>query len=200
MPISPPPVRRWRPEYIPAYLSNGVIGLRAGPIPLIEGVAIVNGLAAVDPVEKGEGSARGPYPIGGDLEIDGAKLSRLPGQSELVEQAYDFASSELTSRFSFRSGETTATVEVLTFFSWSLPTAAKRTMSSRRSRPRTPCRRGPNAVMCCASTRALSQARRTTSRIARQRGLSAWPRGAASTSSATRTAEPGPKSGRDGSN
>src|SRR6266576_3653301 len=108
MPISPPPLRRWRPEYIPAYLSNGVIGLRAGPIPLIEGVAIVNGLAAVDPVEKGEGFARGPYPIGGDLEIDGARLSRLPGQSELVEQAYDFASGELTSRFRFRSGETTA--------------------------------------------------------------------------------------------
>src|SRR6266550_5890615 len=82
----------------------------------------LNGLAAVDPVEKGEGLARGPYPIGGDLEIDGAKLSRLPGQSELVEQAYDFASGELTSRFRFRSGETTATVEVLTFCSRSLPT------------------------------------------------------------------------------
>src|SRR5437879_3935267 len=109
MPISPPPLRRWRPEYIPAYLSNGVIGLRAGPIPLIEGVAIVNGLAAVDPVEKGEGFARGPYPIGGDLEIDGARLSRLPGQSELVEQAYDFASGELRSRFRFRSGQAPGT-------------------------------------------------------------------------------------------
>src|SRR5438270_1061562 len=135
MPISPPPVRRWRPEYIPAYLSNGVVGLRAGPIPLIEGVAIVNGLAAVDPVEKGEGFARGPYPIGGDLEIDGARLSRLPGQSELVEQAYDFASGELTSRFRFRSGETTATVEVLTFCSRSLPTVVLQDVQVRVDRP-----------------------------------------------------------------
>jgi len=135
MPISPPPLRRWRPEYIPAYLSNGVIGLRAGPIPLIEGVAIVNGLAAVDPVEKGEGFARGPYPIGGDLEIDGARLSRLPGQSELVEQAYDFASGELTSRFRFRSGETTATVEVLTFCSRSLPTVVLQDVQVRVDRP-----------------------------------------------------------------
>ena len=135
MPISPPPVRRWRPEYIPAYLSNGVIGLRAGPIPLIEGVAIVNGLAAVDPVEKGEGFARGPYPIGGDVEIDGAKLSRLPGQTELVEQAYDFASGELTSRFTFRSGETTATVEVLTFCSRSLPTVVLQDVQVRVDRP-----------------------------------------------------------------
>src|SRR2546429_5225105 len=92
MPISPPPVRRWRPEYIPAYLSNGVIGLRAGPIPLIEGVAIVNGLAAVDPVEKGEGFARGPYPIGGDVEIHGAKLSRRPGQTQVGQQGHDVAS------------------------------------------------------------------------------------------------------------
>src|SRR5947208_11531548 len=122
MPISPPPLRRWRPESIPAYLSNGVIGFRSGPIPLIEGVAIVKGLAALDPIEKGEGFARGPYPIGGDLEIDGTKLSRLAGQTEFVEQAYDFAAGELTSRFTLRSGETTATVEVLTFCSRSLPT------------------------------------------------------------------------------
>src|SRR5438128_2676921 len=115
MPISPPPVRTWRPEYIPAYLSNGVIGLRVGPIPLVEGVAIVNGLAALDPVEKGEGFARAPYPIAGDLEIDGAKLSRRSGQAELAQQQYDFASGELSSRFSFCPGETTATVEVLTF-------------------------------------------------------------------------------------
>src|SRR2546430_15493576 len=124
MPISPPPLRRWRPEYIPAYLSNGVIGLRAGPIPLIEGVAIVNGLAAVDPVEKGEGFARGPYPIGGDGEIDGAKLSRRPGQNELVEQAYYLAAGELTRRFTFRSGAPTATVGVLPFSSRSPPTVA----------------------------------------------------------------------------
>jgi trehalose/maltose hydrolase-like predicted phosphorylase len=135
MPISPPPVRDWRPEYIPAYLSNGVIGLRAGPIPMIEGVAIVNGLAAIDPVEKGEGFARGPYPIGGDLEIDGAKLSRLRGQAELVEQAYDFACGELTSRFRFRSGGTTATIEVLTFCSRSLPTVVLQEVQVRVDRP-----------------------------------------------------------------
>ena len=135
MPISPPPVRRWRPEYIPAYLSNGLIGLRAGPVPLIEGVAIVSGLAAVDPVEKGEGFGRAPYPIGGDLEIDGAKLSRLPRQAELVEQRYDFANGELTSRFAFRSGETTASVEVLTFCSRSLPSAVLQEVQVRVDRP-----------------------------------------------------------------
>jgi hypothetical protein len=91
MPISPAPVRAWRPEYIPAYLSNGLIGLRAGPIPLIEGLAVVNGLAAIDPVEQGEGFARGPYPIGGELEVNGSKLSRVPGQAQFIEQRHDFS-------------------------------------------------------------------------------------------------------------
>jgi len=37
-PISPAPVTQWRPGYLPAYLSNGVIGLRVGHIPLFYGV------------------------------------------------------------------------------------------------------------------------------------------------------------------
>src|SRR5438094_8954377 len=108
MPISPPPVGRWLPEYIPAYLSNGVIGLRAGPIPLIEGVAIVNGLAASDPVEKGEGHARAPYPIGGDLEVDGAELSRRPGQAVLAGGHYGSAAGELPTRLSSHPTDATA--------------------------------------------------------------------------------------------
>jgi len=135
MPISPPPVGWWLPEYIPAYLSNGVIGLRAGPIPLIEGVAIVNGLAAIDPVEKGEGLARAPYPIGGDLEVDGAELSRRPGQAVLVEQHYDFACGELSSRFSFHPTDATATVDVLTFCSRSLPSVVLQEVQVRVDRP-----------------------------------------------------------------
>ena len=135
MPLSPPAVLAWRPEYIPAYLSNGLIGLRAGPIPLTEGVAIVNGLAAIDPVEKGEGFARGPYPVAGDIEVDGHKLSRLPLQAEFVEQRHDFACGELTSRFRFRSGEATATVEVLTLCSRSLPSVVLQELRVSVDRP-----------------------------------------------------------------
>src|SRR5438270_222903 len=97
-PISPPALSEWRPEWIPAYLSNGLIGLRVGTIPLIEGLCIVNGLAAVDPVEQGEAFARGPYPIGGDLELDGRKLSRVPREARLIEQRYDFSCGQFTSR------------------------------------------------------------------------------------------------------
>lgn len=119
--MSPEPIRDWRPEWIPAYLSNGLIGLRAGAIPLIEGLCIVNGLAAVDPVERGEGFARGPYPIGGDIELGGRRLSRAPDEARLIEQRYDFSCGELRTRFQFRGEKSTATVEVLTLCSRSLP-------------------------------------------------------------------------------
>src|SRR3979411_2416588 len=108
MPTSPPPVRTWRPEFIPAYLSNGLIGLRVGSIPLTEGLAIVNGLAAIDPVGRGGGFSRGPYPMGGDLEVNGERLSRLPHRARFIEQRYDFSCGELHSRFTFQSGDVTA--------------------------------------------------------------------------------------------
>src|SRR5256714_8437325 len=135
MPISPPPLRRWRPEYIPAYLSNGLVGLRVGSIPLIEGLAIVNGLAAIDPIEQGEGFARGPYPIGGEIEVNGCRLSRVPGQAQFIEQRYDFSCGELTSRFTLNGGEARATVEVLTLCSRSLPSVVLQEVQVRVDRP-----------------------------------------------------------------
>ena len=142
MPISPPPLQSWRPEFIPAYLSNGLIGLRAGPIPLIEGVAIANGLAGIDPVEQDEGFARAPYPIAGDVEVDGHRLSRLPTQAQLLEQRYDFSCGELSTRFSFGVDGPQVTVEVLTFCSRSMPTVVLQEIRARVDRP---CRLGLSA-------------------------------------------------------
>ena len=122
-PISPPPLREPRPEHLPAYLSSGLIGLRAGPIPLVEGMATVSGLRGVHPVDRVESFARGPYPVAGDIEVNGHMLSRLPRLARFVEQRYDFACGELHSRFRFSPGDghPTAEVEVLTFFCRSLP-------------------------------------------------------------------------------
>ena len=41
-PINPDPVREWRPDHLPVYVSNGLIGLRFEAAPL-GGVATVNG-------------------------------------------------------------------------------------------------------------------------------------------------------------
>lgn len=42
-PISPPPATGALAEDLPAYVSNGVIGLRVRDVPLVPGMAIVSG-------------------------------------------------------------------------------------------------------------------------------------------------------------
>jgi hypothetical protein len=121
-PWSPKPVHAYGPNTIPPYLGNGLIGLRCGPVPLLEGLCIVDGLAGTWPGDQVEGFARAPYPVAGDLGLDGETISRLPGAASLVEQSYDFSCGELRTRFRFRPREATAEVEVLTFCSRSLPT------------------------------------------------------------------------------
>ena len=112
----------YRPEYIPAYLSNGLIGLRVGRIPLVEGLAMVNGLAAVHPTDRVESFARAPYPVAGEIAINGVKLSEHVDRARFVEQRYDFGSGELTSRFRFDVGGVTAEAESLVFCSRTQPT------------------------------------------------------------------------------
>src|SRR5947208_14140192 len=70
-PISPEPVTQPGPDYLPAYVSNGLIGLRVREIPLLGGVAIVNGLAGVHPEALVESVPYAPYPLGVDLRIVG---------------------------------------------------------------------------------------------------------------------------------
>lgn len=120
-PRSPAIVRRYDPAFIPAYLSNGLIGLRVGKIPQLEGLAMVSGLAAIHPVDRVEGFARAPYPLAGDLEIDGARLSERPETARFLTQEYDFSCGELRSQYRFAPGAAAAEVEVLTFCSRSLP-------------------------------------------------------------------------------
>ncbi len=121
-PISPPPVRRHRADYLPAYLSNGLIGVRAGKCPLTDGVAIVSGLAAVHVHDKVEGFARGPYPFAGDVELNGARLSERPDLLRFVSQRYDFFRAELLTELRFRVGEATADITIVTFCSRTRPT------------------------------------------------------------------------------
>ncbi|MBO0694333.1 MAG: hypothetical protein J2P58_15620, partial [Acidimicrobiaceae bacterium] len=121
-PISPPPIREYLPEYLPAYLSNGLLGLRVGPIPLRDGICIVGGLVGRDPVAKVEAFARAPYPLAGDISVNGMPLHSLSNLARFEEQRYDFSCGELTTRFRYRVGEVEALVEVLTFCSRTQPT------------------------------------------------------------------------------
>ena len=127
-PISPPTVAQYLPSYLPAYLSNGLIGLRVGRVPLTDGNCIVNGLVELDPVEDGEGFAQAPYPLAGDVEVDGYRLSWQPELVEFVEQRYDFSCGELSTRLRFQAPEVAARIQVLVFCSRSLPSLVLKEM------------------------------------------------------------------------
>lgn len=121
-PINPAPVvGSGRPE-LPAYVSNGLIGLRVRDMPLSAGMALLSGYTGEHHERQIEAAAVAPYPLAGDLALNGVWLSDVPHQVNELEQAYDFSCGELTSRFTYSAGGRTARVEVLTFCSRRAPT------------------------------------------------------------------------------
>ena len=122
-PISPPPVTEWRPENLPAYLSNGLLGLRVGHTPPLYGVAMVSGFEGLDPLTGVEAFARAPYPLAGDVQIGATALSDL-GRAVLSEQRYDFSCGELHTRLVLDAAEARAEVDVVTLCSRTQPTLA----------------------------------------------------------------------------
>jgi len=123
-PLSPPPVTEAGRPQLPAYISNGLIGLKILDIPLFPGVSMVSGSAGDHPVLGIEASANPPYPLAGDLAINRVWLAKAPQQAEFVNQAIDFETGELTSRFTFRADGITARVEVRSLCSRADPTLA----------------------------------------------------------------------------
>jgi hypothetical protein len=120
--ISPRKVTTWRPGDLPAYLSNGLIGLRVRPCPLLPGVAMVSGFEGIDPTDAVETFAPVPYPLAGDLRVDGVSLTDAPYKIKLIEQRYDFATGELHTGFRFDPDGVAVNVRVLTLCSRSHPT------------------------------------------------------------------------------
>src|SRR5690349_3872505 len=116
-PISPPALTDPRPDRLLAYLGNGHLGLRVGRIPWFGGLAIVNGLWGHHPKDGIPAFAVAPYPLAGDLRIDGRWLSEAAEAVQFTDQRLDFATGELTSRFRIVLGDVRARIEVLTFCS-----------------------------------------------------------------------------------
>src|SRR3954471_16247770 len=97
-------------DNLPAYISNGLIGLRVMEVPLQTGVAVVNGLAERHPLTGVDATARAPYPLAGDIQIGGVRMSEFPARIGAVGQHYDFACGELVSWFTFATPDATAEV------------------------------------------------------------------------------------------
>jgi protein-glucosylgalactosylhydroxylysine glucosidase len=121
-PLSPGPATTTGRDELPAYLSNGLIGLRVLDIPLLPGVVLVNSYSGTHPVVQVEAAAQAPYPLAGDIGLNGVWLTTSPQQAEFVDQHYDFECGELTTRFSYRAQGVTARIEVLTLCSRTQPT------------------------------------------------------------------------------
>ena len=121
-PVSPPPVTDDGGDHLPAYVSNGVVGLRVLSNPLRPGFAVLNGLAAIHPVRGIEDSPQAPYPVAGDIAVGGVRLSHHPEAVEWYEQRYDFSCGELHSSLRAVLDGRRISLEVLTFASRSDPT------------------------------------------------------------------------------
>jgi protein-glucosylgalactosylhydroxylysine glucosidase len=121
-PISPAPATSGGRDELPAYVSNGLIGVRVLDIPLLPGVVLVNGYTGLHPVVQVEAAAQAPYPLAADVGLDNVWLTTSPQQAEFIDQRYDFATGELTTRFRFRADGAMAWFEVLTFCSQKQPT------------------------------------------------------------------------------
>ena len=134
--ISPPPVMGsgGDRDQLPAYVSNGVIGLRVLAVPLRPGLAMLNGLAALHPVLGVEYSPEAPYPLAGDLAVGNARLSEWPHSAGQLEQRYDFTCGELHSRFRAELDGTVLDVDVVTFASRSHPALVLQDVSVTPSR------------------------------------------------------------------
>ena len=116
-PISPPPVRGGAGNELPAYVANGVVGLRVRAMPLAAGMTLLSGYSGENPQRRIEAIAVAPYPVAGDIQLAGVWLSDATDAITLIDQSYDFASGELTSRFEFEAGGCRGRVEVLVFCS-----------------------------------------------------------------------------------
>ena len=116
-PISPPPVKGGARDELPAYISNGVMGLRVREMPLRAGLTLISGYSGKHPQRQIEAIAVAPYPVAGDIQVDGVWLSDAPHAVTIIDQAYNFAVGELLSRFEFQVEGSRAAVEVLVFCS-----------------------------------------------------------------------------------
>ncbi|MET3840563.1 glycoside hydrolase family 65 protein [Bradyrhizobium sp. OAE829] len=121
-PISPPPVTGSAANELPAYLSNGVVGLKIRDNPLNPGMALLSGFSGEHPERKIEAAAFAPYPLAGDICLEGVWMSDTPQSVHIVDQAYDFSTAELTTRLRFRVKGHQAKIAVTSFCSREQPT------------------------------------------------------------------------------
>lgn len=130
-PINPDPITEWRADYLPAYLANGLIGLRVGAAPPHGGVAVINSYVGPDPIAEVESQLPIPYPLAAEVAINGAPMTAVPGETLLREQRYDFTRGQLHTKLSFTAHAVRADVDVLTTCNRVFPAIAMQELTVR---------------------------------------------------------------------
>jgi hypothetical protein len=130
-PLSPAAIKGSGVKELPAYLSNGVVGLRVRPNPLAPGMALLCGYSGLHPVKRIEAAAVAPYPLAANIALEGVWLSDEPHRLTVIDQAYDFSNGELTSRVRFEAQGIAADITVLTFCCRHQPTLVAQEISVR---------------------------------------------------------------------
>jgi trehalose/maltose hydrolase-like predicted phosphorylase len=106
----------------PAYLSNGLIGIRPGPNPLGRAQTCVSGFVATHPSHEVESLSLAPFPLQTDIRVGELSLLKRPDVVKIQRQILDTSCGELTTKMAFLPGtELRLDVEVLQFASRSVP-------------------------------------------------------------------------------
>ncbi len=120
-PLGPKTEHGARGNDLPAYVSNGAVGLRVREVALLPGSAIVSGVVGLHQDDGLEAAIGVPYPLAGDIGIGEAWLSEQPWATNNLQQRYAFATGELISNFTYHVGDAALRIEVVTFASRSDP-------------------------------------------------------------------------------
>lgn len=112
-------------KFEPAYLSNGLIGIRPGPNPLAKAPAQVSGFAFTDVAYAMQSLSPAPYPFETDIRVGTTGTVGILEYSDslkITRQALDMSTGELTTQFTFNPPNgPSLNVEVLQFASRSVP-------------------------------------------------------------------------------
>jgi len=115
-------VEEFSKAFYPAYLSNGLIGIRPGTNPLLPAKTMVNGFVYPDLPDRVVSLSPAPYPLVTDFRVDNVNLLQHPELVRVERQTLDMASGELLTEMVFTPpGGVTLVLKVLQFACRAVP-------------------------------------------------------------------------------
>jgi len=109
-------------NFDPAYLSNGLIGIRPGPNPLAKAMTLVSGFVFAHSRFQVESLSPAPYPLETDIRVQGASLLKHSESLKILRQTLDMTCGELTTDMIFAPGNgVTLNIQVLQLVSRFIP-------------------------------------------------------------------------------